>query len=215
MGLRSLLKLVEWENETALDILKEKVSSLNVQEVYKDDSKEILREILVEDHDVDEEDADDFEVEVQEEIDEDNGVSTASNEVDDEEGNNEEEVRWPSIGYVWSKQKQWKNFLAKKRWKCLSLFTIPNSKYGEKRFKIAKYTFFYKKNLRKRVTSKGFLSFAFFLLKKFLLSFLSEEGCLNFLSLVRCQIVAVEVAGIYSRGLRKKRCQNSFNVMQI
>ena len=44
-----------------------------------------MREILVEDHDVDEEDADDFEVEVQEEIDEDNGVSTASNEVDDEE----------------------------------------------------------------------------------------------------------------------------------
>ena len=80
----------EWENETALHILKEKVSSLNVQEVYKDDSKEILREILVEDHDVDEEDADDFEVEVQEEIDEDNGVSTASNEVDDEEDNNED-----------------------------------------------------------------------------------------------------------------------------
>ena len=25
------------------------------------------------------------------------------------------EVRWPSIGYVWLKQKQWKNFLAKKR----------------------------------------------------------------------------------------------------
>ena len=37
------------------------------------------------------EDADDFEVEVQEEIDEDNGVSTASNEVDDEEDNNEED----------------------------------------------------------------------------------------------------------------------------
>ena len=71
--------------------MKEKVSSLNVQEVYKDDSKEILREILVEDHDVDEEDADDFEVEVQEEIDEDNGVSTASNEVDDEEDSNEED----------------------------------------------------------------------------------------------------------------------------
>ena len=67
--------------------MKEKDSSLNVQEVYKDDSKEILREILVEDHDVDEEDADDFEVEV----DEDNGVSTASNEVDDEEDNNEED----------------------------------------------------------------------------------------------------------------------------
>ena len=82
---------VDWENETALHILKEKVISLNVQEVYKDDSKEILREILVEDHDVDEEDADDFEVEVQEEIDEDNGVSTASNEVDDEEDNNEED----------------------------------------------------------------------------------------------------------------------------
>ena len=82
---------VEWENETALHILKEKVSSLNVQEVYKGDSKEILREILAEDHDVDEEDADDFEVEVQEEIDEDNGVSTASNEVDDEEDNNKED----------------------------------------------------------------------------------------------------------------------------
>ena len=82
---------VEWENETALHILKEKVSSLNKQEVYKDDSKEKLREILIEDHDVDEEDADDFEVEVQEEIDKDNGVSTASNEVDDEEDNNEED----------------------------------------------------------------------------------------------------------------------------
>ena len=34
---------VEWENKTALHILKEKVSSLNVQEVYKDDSKEIER----------------------------------------------------------------------------------------------------------------------------------------------------------------------------
>ena len=44
---------VEWENETALHILKEKVSPLNVQEAYKDDSKGILREILVEDHDVD------------------------------------------------------------------------------------------------------------------------------------------------------------------
>ena len=53
---------VEWENETALRILAEKVRPLENKMEYNDESKEILKEILGEDGDVEDED-DDFETE--------------------------------------------------------------------------------------------------------------------------------------------------------
>ena len=43
---------VEWENETALRILAEKVRPLENKTEYNDESKEILKEILGEDGDV-------------------------------------------------------------------------------------------------------------------------------------------------------------------
>ena len=75
---------VEWENETALRILAEKVRPLENKTEYNDESKEILKEILGEDGDVEDED-DDFETEDLNTMIE-NAVGTANN---NEEENSE------------------------------------------------------------------------------------------------------------------------------